>query len=219
MGKSKSTAHFWCSGHRQLNLIGFMTLVERLPHDTKLAFLKQYCRVLPTLADIKFVGDHAQVEALLRLEAGIVLISGASEQARSFALTAFGHAWQQRFGIATGLMGIDLHRPLELVPVVGAYYVDEKLHANRVHEIVKSVWPRILTSDAPLRLFGNLWSRVPQIREELLLLARNKTVFLADRIQPTLALLKRKIPSSITMLELSQPAGCASPIVAVCSKG
>jgi len=204
MGRPKSTAHFWFSVYGHPHLIGFMNLLERLPVQERLTFLNSYCRAYPTLTHPRIVGDIKEMETLLSEKTGITVIIGATERARTFVVNAFGHSFQSQYGGTSGAAGIDLHCPKDFVPVATVHYLDENLDAGRIFELVLSIWPKILTFKANLRLFNNVWSRVPHTRNDILRLATAKHVILADSMPPALAHLKSKVLGPVTLAHLSE---------------
>lgn len=181
MGQSTSTVHFWFSSYRHPHLIAFMSLLERLSFEQRQAFLRSHCRMLPLLSDSILVGQTAELRKLLNKPAGCTIIVGQSDKARAFVLTGFGHSWRQLHAGEDVPTGIDVQRPLEFVPIEGMRYIDDRLDRDEIRELVLSAWPKLATSRTRLLLGNQLWSLVPEVRSDLLRVARYRHVILAEK--------------------------------------
>jgi hypothetical protein len=73
-----------------------------------------------------------------------------------------------------------LHEPKNWVPLEGVLYFKEPLPPARVRDLMAQVWPRILSSAAPLVLLNSLWSAGPAFHVEILRLAKEHHVVVAD---------------------------------------
>lgn len=184
MGSPKSTAHYWFSIYGHPHLMGFMALVERLSPQARQAFFEAHCRQFPTISDPALAGANRCLTSLLSQKTGLTVITGASNRERSLVLAALGHS-SRRSGTRFPVTGMDLHRPSEFVPVLGVRYVDDRLKLNQVREVVRSAWPKFLTTNAQLVLLNGIWSAAPEIGDDLIRLAALRNVVLAE--EPALA--------------------------------
>jgi hypothetical protein len=216
VGKSKSSTYFWFSLCRHSSLLGFMALLERLSPKQRQSFFESHSRQYPSLARPAVLGDLGRIEELLAQKSGLTIVTGFTDRARNCVLTALGHAWLRQFRKHRPLMGIDLHRPRDFVPVETVLYLDEDLEERRVRELMLSVWPRLLASPAWLLLFNRVWSCVPELQEDLLSMAARRHVILVEQSVPDLAALKRKVRGPIHLLRLSKARSVPKGIRAVC---
>jgi hypothetical protein len=209
MGQSKSTVHFWFSSYRHPHLIAFMSLLERLSPAQRQAFIEAHCRVLPLLSDGSFVGEIAKLRDLLAKSAGLTVISGYSDKARMSVSTAFGNSWRRLHRKEGGPVGIDIHRPKDFVPSENMRCIDETLDQTQIRELVLSAWPKLATSRTQLLLANGLWSSVPGIRNDLLLLARYKHVVLVEQTIPDFTASREDFPEFTHIVSLSRAFGTA----------
>jgi hypothetical protein len=149
LGISSSTVQYWLRACPHQQLIGFMSLLERLSPLERHAFVDQHSRILPTFTH-PWLADNPEslphVLELLRKPAGLTMISRGIESSRRFVLSAFGHAYPTIDGPRGEVIGIDLNRPRDFVPVESLYYFDGTLGLDHVRASVNKIWPRLLTS-------------------------------------------------------------------------
>jgi hypothetical protein len=187
LGMSPSTIQYWLGSCPHPQLIGFMSLLERLSPPERHAFIDEHGRILPSFTH-PWLADNAEsqpeVFGLLSKQAGLTLIGGGIESSRRFVLSAFGHAYSAINARKGVVLGIDLHCPTDFVPIESLYYIDGSLGLDHVRASVNKVWPKLLTSKGPLLLFNRIWSALPELRTDIIRLIRNKHVVLADEELP-----------------------------------
>lgn len=194
MGQSTSTVHFWFSSYRHPHLVGFMSLLERLSPVERQLFIEAHCRVFPSLLNASLAGHVAKLSALMAKTAGLTVVIGVSDRARTSVLTGFGHSWRRRYPRSGGPAGIDIHRPREFVPIDSVYYIDETLPGSQIRELALSVWPRLATSRTQLLVGNRLWHSVKEIRNDLLRIAEHKHVVLAEESMAEFADFRSRLP-------------------------
>lgn len=184
IGQSASTTHYWFEVFQHPQIVALLTLFERLPSTQRNALLDRYCRPLPCLEHPRIAHSPTQVEGLKRVLAkpnGFTLLTGGTDEERDFVFTALGHSLSKASLHRTGPVGIDIHRPTDLVPVSTLKYIDPNLTLNRTRELVSAVLPQVLTSDSGLLLFNRVWSVVPAVRTSIIQQAVHRHVILSER--------------------------------------
>jgi hypothetical protein len=221
VGKSKSSTHHWFQVSPPAGIVALFCWLERLSPAERHVFVDAHCRVFPSLEHPWLAHASAQIvqlEKLLRQERGLTLVSGGTESARAFVVTAMGHAHRRLGGKRQGPAGIDLHPSVGFVPVESLVYLDYAADSDRVRQLVLEIWPRILTSSAGLLIFNGLWSRVPEIRGDLLRCARHKHVVLAEAQMPNLADMEDRVCPPRHGLSLFSVKGMPGAIRVVCRR-
>jgi hypothetical protein len=183
LGVKANKVHFWFTAYRHTHVIAFLSLLERLPERKRVDLLNVLCRELPSLDSPRLAHDPlgiSNLENLLRLVNGLTLIRGGTEFQRTFVLTALGHSFPRINGPRASVCGLDLHEPKNWVPLEGMVYFKELLPPARVRELMAQVWPRILSSGAPLVLLNSVWSAGPAFHVDILRLANEHHVVVAD---------------------------------------
>jgi hypothetical protein len=183
LGVKTNKVHFWFTAYRHTHVIAFLSLLERLPERKRVDLLNVFCRELPSLDSPRLAHDPlgiSNIENLLRLASGLTLIRGGTEFQRTFVLTALGHSFPRIKGPRASVCGLDMHEPRNWVPLEGMVYFREPLHPARIRELMAQVWPRILSSDAPLVLLNSVWSTGREFHVEILRLAKEHHVVVAD---------------------------------------
>ena len=86
IGKAKSSADYWFSHSSHRHLEAFVGLLEHLPPAQRRTFIDSHCRVLPTLADPRFLASQtAKVLELLDRKTGLTIVTGATESVARFS--------------------------------------------------------------------------------------------------------------------------------------
>jgi hypothetical protein len=206
LGAPPSTIQYWLEACSHPHLNAFMSLLERLSPGERHAFVEQHIRILPTFTHPRLADNPASrtyVFELLRKQAGLTLISRGNEFSRRYILSAFGHSYLAINGSEREVIGIDLHRPNDFVPIESVYYIDGTLGLDQVRSSANKIWPKLLTSKGPLVIFNRLWSALPELRADIIGLTRNRHVVLADEEFPGTADL-RGIGGEVHQLTISQ---------------
>ncbi|HYG33706.1 MAG TPA: hypothetical protein VEC99_02915 [Clostridia bacterium] len=207
IGQPKSTAHFWFSLYHHPHLLAFMSLLERLSRVERQSFIEGNCRTLPLVSDPILTGQTTQLARLLAQQKGLTVITGHSDHARSYVLTGLGHSWIRLHRKRSRPSGIDIHRPRAIVPIETLQYIDERLDGGRIRELALQIWPKILTSKSALLLGNRLWSLVPEIRNDLLRIANQKHVVLAEESTVELEAIGRNLPLPTHIVTLLATTG------------
>lgn len=206
LGMPASTIHYWLESCAHPHLIGFMSLLERLSPFERYAFIDTHCRLRPSFTHPWMVDNPASrthVFTVLRKKAGLTLISRGVESSQRFILSAFGNCYATIDGAHKEVWGIDLRRPTDYLPIDSLYYLDGTSSLDAVRASVNKIWPKIITSKASLILFNRLWSALPEVRADILRLAQNRHVVLADIEFPGPADLRR-IRGEVHQLTISE---------------
>lgn len=179
IGKPRSNVYFWFHGVRHNQLLAFMCLLERLSPTTRQKFIEAHCRPCPTLEHRRFFypkGMRERVSELITKSAGVTLITGGS--LKSFTLTALGHSFVLHSGSPAA--GLDIHRPDKIVPVTGVLYLEETPDRRQLRRLIFKAWPRLLVSTSGMLLLNGVLSRAPELRQDVIRLAKHKHVVIAD---------------------------------------
>jgi len=205
IGRSVSTTHYWLAIFLHPQVLGFMTLLERLTPEQRRDYIETHCRDFPTLDHPHLNCDPGAVRkmrSLLEQEAGLSVVVG-TDSLRTFLLTALGHTACSA-GPQNSVVGIDFHRPRRFVPVETVVYVDESTGIAQMRNLTQRLWPTMITSSARMLLLNGVWSLVPEMQEEILRCASFKHVVIAEEAIPDLAGQKGQIPTPIHALTVSR---------------
>lgn len=185
MGTSK--AHHWFALFHHPQVQAFMAWMEYLSPDACHAYIDAHRRKLPSLRDVRLTHSPdgvGELESLIEQECGLTVLTGGTDEMRTYLVTALGHACFRGAKNHTIPRGIDLHRPANFVPVESMLYANPAWDAEKIRNLVIDVFPRILVSATTLLIFNRVWSWVPEIRKDILRCARRKHVILAEETFP-----------------------------------
>jgi hypothetical protein len=206
IGKSSSTAGYWFNVREQHQVLAFVSVLERLSEPERHRLVGRICRVLPTVLHQQLAHAPGTVSDLLKLLAkkrGFSVIRGGSSVSRRFVLMALGHTFPQIDPHHRSAGGIDTHQPSKLVPCESLIYLRNPISHERARQVVREAWPEIQSSSAPLMLFNDVWSLLPELREEILNWAMQRHVVVADESPPERRQLPRKSMGPVHVLTLS----------------
>jgi hypothetical protein len=221
MGQSTSTTHHWFGLFHHPHVLGFLSLLERLSPAQRHSFISAHCRDYATFDDPRLAhapGRTGKLIELLKLKAGLTIVTGGTDSSRTFVFTALGHAATRAGGRLLSGAGIDLHLPTRFVPVESLVYIDEALGPNHARQLIQRIWPRVLTSAAPQLFFNGVWSAVPEVRDDLLRCAMFKHVIIAEQGMPDVRYLKAKVFTPIHVLTLSASKLVPEGILVACRR-
>ena len=132
MGQPRTSVWSWFSVYHHPHLTAFMALLERLSGAQRQSFIESFCREFPIVSHPRLVGTVGKLDSLLNQSVGLTVITGSTDRARTFVLTALGHSWTLRHGMQRRPDGIDIHEPITFVPVGGVHYIDQRLKPDRI---------------------------------------------------------------------------------------
>ena len=148
--------------------------------------MRGHCRILPTLDYVSFASEPAivdHVRSLLNRPAGLIVITGQSDYARHFLLSAIGNSFSQQDAKHRPIAGLICKPPGRLVPLNRAFYLAADLSSEMALRKVNHLWPKIRDA-APMLLLDGVWLRAPHKRAEILKLSLARHVVLADEFGP-----------------------------------
>ena len=187
-GLPKSTLSNWFTHLENPGLQFLFGLLERLPESERNAFVQSQCRMLPTLEHPSLAHEPAIIDHLRSLVSrpvGLTLISGPSDYARHFLLSAFGDGFSRHDEEHRPVTGLICKSPGRLVPLHGAFYLATDLNPKMVLWQVNHLWPSIRNAATPMVLLDGVWGGAPRKRADILKLALSKHVVLADDFDQT----------------------------------
>jgi hypothetical protein len=204
IGKTKPTAYHWFDRYNHPHVRALFCCMERLSLAERYAYVEGHCRVFPTLKHPWLAhapSKTGKLMELLRQQRGLTVIVGRPESS-SFLITACGHSCQ-RSGGHQRIVGVDLHRPYNFVPVESCTYIDGTAAPEHVRRLVLTVWPRIMTSTAALVILNGIWSAIPALREDILRAAGRSNVVVTMEETPDLVELGRQVLTPLHVVTLS----------------
>jgi hypothetical protein len=185
MGRSETTTSAWFGGvSPQPHLIAWFCLLEQLSASGRHRLIDELCRDLPLLDHARLNHNPETVGALKILLAqptGLTCITGGTAEQRTFLLTAMGHSFVRSDSSHRSAVGLDIHEPRKIVPIETMSYVKPGHHLADTQAVILRAWPDLRATKAPLLLFNGVWSVAPSLRTELLALASQRHVILADQ--------------------------------------
>ena len=184
MDRSTSTTSHWFGAFSQPHLVCFFCLLEQLSPSERCRAVDSLCRELPTFDHPRLRHNPVALtglKGLLAQDTGLTLVTGGTDEQRTFLLTALGHAFCRLDRQHRAAAGIDLHEPDWFVPVEGLFYLKGPADPVHADEPVRQTWPEIIRANEPLILLNGLWSAFPDLRSGILSLASRKHVVVADQ--------------------------------------
>lgn len=186
IGTPRSTIHDWYYGNLPAPIKYFLCSMERLSEIQRTGLLRELCRDCPRLLHPRLAHDAQAVNTLRGLLAqptGLTFVVGSTDAIRTFLITALGNS-AGRFIPYRTVCGLDLHRPDFFVPVSGVlYWRNPQVETAIAKPLVRGLWKDIQNSTADVFLFNGLWSIMPEIRSEIVELARHRNVIVADGLE------------------------------------
>jgi hypothetical protein len=179
IGMPASTINDWYNSRLVGQIKGFLCGLERLNEQERSNLLRQFCRDCFRLQDPRLGHDVKSLNTLTELvrePAGLTFITGPSDTARTFLITAMGNS----AGAEIRACGLDAHRPDKFVPVSGVLYFRRSCSPVELQAIVRGVWPLVANSDAQLLILNGIWNHVPEIRTKIAELAKSQNILIAD---------------------------------------
>lgn len=186
IGRPKSTAAYFLNVSDQPHVLAFVRLLERLSEIEQYRFLKLICRTFPTVLHRQIAHCPRAVCDLLRLlttTRGLTVVRGP-EAARTFIVAALGHTFPQIDTRHRTAGGLDLLPSDRIVPVETLITIKPSHNKDQIRKAVIDVWSKIKSSPPPLLLLNGVWSACPEVRDELLALAIERHVVIADEQTP-----------------------------------
>lgn len=210
LGVSRPTLINWSSRSTQsFQLEALLQLLERLPEDLWHHLLKRFLRICPAIDSPMLAHEPAtvtQLRLLLRQKRGVTLIQGGSDTARTIVFTAIGRTASLMSGPKVTISGIDLHIPDWFVPVDTLTYISPSTDRAGLASEIKREWKG--ANQGRWRMFNGVWSVLPEYQHEILTVAQNQHIVVADAVvQPAAQL--RKIAAerrlAVRLLNVSVP--------------
>lgn len=177
IGENTSLTHYWFRVLPHRHVIGFLSLLERLPELQRNAWLDEHCRELPRIDHPRLAHDLIAVsnlEQTLRAQRGITWIQGGTDYYRTFVITALAHSAVKFHGERALISGVDVHEPRKWVPVETVTYIMDLLSAPTIKRAIGKLWPDIQASKSAFVLLNGVWETVPELHESILSLALNR---------------------------------------------
>ena len=179
IGIPRSTLNDWLHDDQVEPIKRFLSGLERLSEENRIKFLRSFCRHCPRLEDPQISHDQqavAVIEDLIQRGPGITVITGPSDSARTYLLTAIGNSFAARFSTT----GFDVHRPMHFAPVPGVYYPATDVLAGTLPSLLATVWPKMAGSKGSMILLNGIWNRIPNHHHRIFKLATKNHVLIAD---------------------------------------
>ena len=221
IGKPVSTTGYLLGVHAQSPVLAFICAMERLSEAERHRLLNDACRALPTVLHPRLSHDPETVNVLLNLlsqQQGLSIITQGTTASRSWVLLALGHTFPQLDRKHRTAAGLDIHQPSKMVPVETMLYLRNPLETAQARQVVQAVWPEIRASQAPLLLFNDVWSLLPELHNEILDLSKKRHVIIADANPPSRSQVARKKIQPVHVLKVSQVAANPALIRIACTK-
>jgi hypothetical protein len=213
IGAPRSTIHDWYHGKLVAPIEHFLCVMERLYEIQRTELLRELCRDCPRLQHPRLAHDPQAVNSLRGLitEAnGMVRLVGSDDPLRTFLLTAIGNSLPQLLPTKS-VCGLDVDKPDSFVPVVGVRYFSDPTDLVRVKQIVRERWKEIAGSPGDCVLLNRVWSILPELRDRIMLLAKNRTVIVADDFDDHLSTPKESQDFTISIVRTTS-TGPKGPI-------
>jgi len=184
IGRSESTTSHWFGVFPQPHLVSFFCLLEQLPPLDRKRVIDELCRDLPLFDHPRLKHNPiatASLKNLLKQKTGLSLLVSGTDEQRTFVLTALGHTFCRLDEQHRTAAGIDVHDPEWFVPIETLLYLKGPANSAHVSGLVRGIWPEVINTKSPLVLLNGIWSAMPELRRDILSLARRKHVIVADQ--------------------------------------
>ena len=184
IGRPQSTTSYWFGVSPQPHLVSFFCLLEQLPPPDRHRVIDSLCRDLPVLDHPRLRHNPvavAMMKNLLTQNIGLTLLTGGTDEQRTFVITAMGHTFcrvDRRHRTAAGL---DSHEPDWFVPIETLLYLNGQADSARAGGLILRLWPQVASTKKPLVLLNGIWTAMPELHNDILSLAQRRHVIVADQ--------------------------------------
>lgn len=121
---------------------------------------------------------------LLAQNTGLTFIHGGNAAQRTFLMAALGHTFERLDRQHRSATGLDLHAPQWFVPVKTMLHLNATLTPSQTVTAIREVWPGTMSAINPLILLNGIWTTAPDLQTDIIALAKNKHVILAEQTGP-----------------------------------
>jgi hypothetical protein len=120
-----------------------------------------------------------QLKSVLSRPNSLTFVSGATDEARTFLITAIGNSLAE-LGVKRKVRGFDLHRPDDFVPISGVAYVPQPDDLPGTRSLIRDRWHIVEDTSSTVLVFNRVWTTIPDMRSKVVGLARENNVLVAD---------------------------------------
>ena len=169
---------------RNHTFVSWLCLLRQLVPLERHRVVDELCRDLPQVDHPRLKHNPATVGVLKKLLAkntGLTFITGSTAPQRTFVLTALGHTFCRVDRLHRNPAGLDIHEPSWFVPVETLLYLRNCDRPGETQKAVRKLWPQLRTSQKPLILLNGIWSLAPELRKDIVALAEQRHVVVADQ--------------------------------------
>jgi hypothetical protein len=187
MGRPESTTSSWFTVYTQPHLVSCFVLLEQLTPEQRHRVVDDLCRELPLL-DHPWLQHNpitvGNLKMLLAQNTGLTFIHGGNAAQRTFLMAALGHTFERLDRQHRSATGLDLHAPQWFVPVKTMLHLNATLTPSQTVTAIREVWPGTMSAINPLILLNGIWTTAPDLQTDIIALAKNKHVILAEQTGP-----------------------------------
>lgn len=214
-GQETNTAHYWWSQSVHAHLLALMCLLEQLTPARRQEVIGSCCRVLPSLVHPRLAHDLENLRVLfevLRPKAGVTVVTGGTDLQRTFIFTSLARAFPVVGPRHRAVAGLDLHQPLDFVPVPGLIYSEPTNDPTQLRVLVERAWPMVKESRAPVICLNRVWSAAPARRPEILRWSWRRHILMAENGSISTRELRAARRGDVRVIQVS---GAKEPVGAI----
>ena len=123
---------------------------------------------------------RSQLRSLAVRPCGLTFIQGGQAEARTYLLTALGHAYLARTAHPRRVAGFEVHQPDWFVPVPGVECLPDLFPPALIKAAFGKGWPKVVAGRDKLVLLNGIWSALPALRPEIVAASSRFPVVVAD---------------------------------------
>lgn len=195
-GVPQGTLTDWFGNRGRPTADFLLQLLERLAEPARHGTIDLACKTFPKLEGKRLVCDATTISQLKTIACqmnGLTFITGteATDEARTYLLTALGNTFLDHTERPRRISGIDAHKPDWFVPLPGVNYLQNRMNPAHLREAVQELWPDICAGKNHLVVLNRIWSAAPNFQRDIKALANDNNVVVADANVPDLLQLRR----------------------------
>ena len=210
-GVAEGTLKDWLNHKGRPTAEFILNLLDRVPPQSRQEILGATCRSDPRLNHPRLQCDRTVISSLKTIitrPAGLTCITGESDEAKTFVMSALGHSFLFLTDRPRRVCGVDSHEPDWFVPVPGLHYCQNEDRPDRLREAVSRVWPEIEKGRHRLILLNGVWEANPGLHRAIIKLANRNPVIVAVTKGIEAKLLKNtQFPSHVITVTEDAKAG------------
>jgi len=206
-GVAEATIKDWCNNKGRPTAEFVLQLLERMPQRQRHETLDSVCRLFPSLEHTRLSHDQtttSRLKSIICQPQGLVVIQGASDESRTFLVTALGHAFLSLTARPHRVVGLDAHEPDWFVPVPGVRYFRNLFEPAQLLQAARQNWPKVHAHSSQLVVLNAMGVALADFQRQIKALTVSCPVVIAEAAQLKPSLLKSATHGPLHIVTVSK---------------